>query len=508
MTHEHALQAVTPRADSAPNEALAVQAADSDYVRVARLLFGALSIQEQEDLSLTTPVEYSFRGRSAVLIRHNKQTLAYLARPRPARAKAWRRQLKVFLPLADETLRWRREERRRQRFLQSEEAHRKQVATFYAASTNIRPAPDRGAPIILFALHWLDYGGAEKFAIQCVQAASRMGKCIVLTDKPSGNPLEEKIRGPNVELLHLPQHLPPRFYKRLLQRLFEHYNITLLHIHHCVWMYENLPTVKRLSPNTRVLDSLHIIERDKEGYPRVSGIYSNYIDAHHVISKELIAYYASKFERIEHVHLGRLIEKKNVPPQHCNLETRSSRPLHVTFVGRMEKQKRPQLFVLFAGALAQRLKQRGHQAPVRFSMIGEGSLLGMVKAVARLHAKDANIEFLSAKTDVEAHLSQSDILFLPSENEGVPLVVYEAITSGCLPITTDVGGNREACPQLLVAPHPREAIRRGVDLADELLRHAEFRARQWTALVRNFQQISEEPSGLDVCSQFYQLAYQ
>ncbi len=54
------------------------------------------------------------------------------------------------------------------------------------------------------------------------------------------------------------------------------------------------------------------------------------------------------------------------------------------------------------------------------------------------------MDFLGARDDVESILARSDIFVLPSNWEGFPLTVLEAMRAGLPVIASDVGGVREA----------------------------------------------------------------
>jgi hypothetical protein len=76
-------------------------------------------------------------------------------------------------------------------------------------------------------------------------------------------------------------------------------------------------------------------------------------------------------------------------------------------------------------------------------------------------------------------MSAADILLLPSQAEGVALVLFEAMSMGVVPVATDVGGQRElVTPECgrLVAPGP-QVIASLVEALNALLIDAEARVR-------------------------------
>ena len=61
-------------------------------------------------------------------------------------------------------------------------------------------------------------------------------------------------------------------------------------------------------------------------------------------------------------------------------------------------------------------------------------------------------------------MSAVDILLLPSQAEGVALVLFEAMSMGVVPVATDVGGQRE-----LVTPECGRLVAWGPSLAESLV---------------------------------------
>ena len=59
-------------------------------------------------------------------------------------------------------------------------------------------------------------------------------------------------------------------------------------------------------------------------------------------------------------------------------------------------------------------------------------------------ALDGRVEFLGARDDVDSILARSHIFVLPSNWEGFPLTILEAMRAGLPVIASDVGGVREA----------------------------------------------------------------
>jgi len=101
-----------------------------------------------------------------------------------------------------------------------------------------------------------------------------------------------------------------------------------------------------------------------------------------------------------------------------------------------------------------------------FLFVGNGTQLPLVQALADPASRTAPwVRAVPPVTDaaaLAAYYAASDVLLLPSANEGVALVVYEAMAAGLLVMTTAVGGQAEVVTNqtgvLLPADLPHDAL--------------------------------------------------
>jgi glycosyltransferase involved in cell wall biosynthesis len=107
---------------------------------------------------------------------------------------------------------------------------------------------------------------------------------------------------------------------------------------------------------------------------------------------------------------------------------------HVLFVGHLDEQKRPHLFLHVMGEMS----GRGVEATA--SIVGGGPLLEAIESAA----VPLGIEALGPRDDVPALMADSDLLVLTSRPpEGMPGVLIEAGLAGLPVVTTDVPGARD-----------------------------------------------------------------
>jgi glycosyltransferase involved in cell wall biosynthesis len=122
----------------------------------------------------------------------------------------------------------------------------------------------------------------------------------------------------------------------------------------------------------------------------------------------------------------------------------------VGIVGRLTEIKNHALFLQAAA----RYKQAHGVAPgasgrrVRFIIVGDGNLRGVLEEQARDLSLSDDVTFLGTRDDPENFYPALDIVALTSRNEGTPLTLIEAMANERATIATEVGG----VPDLLGEP--------------------------------------------------------
>ena len=79
-----------------------------------------------------------------------------------------------------------------------------------------------------------------------------------------------------------------------------------------------------------------------------------------------------------------------------------------------------------------------------FLLIGDGPLRGRLEELARTFGLEQNVRFLGTRSDVPELLALTDVVVLPSLEEGFPNAVLEAMAAGKPVVATRVGGIPEA----------------------------------------------------------------
>ncbi|MDK3074540.1 glycosyltransferase [Sedimentitalea sp. JM2-8] len=362
-------------------------------------------------------------------------------------------------------------------------------------------------PAILIGFHWLEMGGAEKLAFDCVKWARAAGfRVLVVAERADIHRHASKLpQDADVEFIRADAYLHPGNWFAFLEQLVLSENIRAIHIHHNVRLYDNLLRLKAAFPDLVMIDSTHIVEYENGGFPRTSGVWTNYIDHHHVISRDLVSFYLDRFGVSEKVLLGRMLDPVDPAAPEPTPAFRLSagqKSCRIAFVGRMVHQKRAPLVVEIARRL--QIWARAQGIGLQVDMVGTGAYLDVVRHMIRKANLSGTITLHPADADVPALLGQADILVLPSSNEGLALVCYEAIANGALPISTDVGGQDELVPEsLLVAPPPLACVKDTVALIRRLMTEPAFLADCKTGTAAGYRALRADPTAQEVLTALY-----
>jgi glycosyltransferase involved in cell wall biosynthesis len=169
--------------------------------------------------------------------------------------------------------------------------------------------------------------------------------------------------------------------------------------------------------------------------------------------------------------------------------------LKILFVGRLEVQKRPER--LIKALKLTKLK-------ITLDMVGDGEDMEKMKALAK-ELKLNNINFigrLSGEKLINAYRN-ADVFILPSDKEGMPLVLLEAMAAGLPIIGSDVLGINELIKGvgiLVKDPNPENFARAIDDLAENPIRLKELSEKSfnkaheysWKKLVKKLEIVYSE----------------
>ena len=146
-----------------------------------------------------------------------------------------------------------------------------------------------------------------------------------------------------------------------------------------------------------------------------------------------------------------------------NIKPRANGVLNIGIVARLVPIKNHRLFL----NSAQRVIKDNPQAKIRFKIIGDGELRGMLEGYALGLGISDYVDFLGWKRDLVAAYNELDIISLTSLNEGTPVSLIEAMAAAKPIVATKVGGvvdllGEEGVRGFLVGLNDTEAFARAL----------------------------------------------
>ena len=146
----------------------------------------------------------------------------------------------------------------------------------------------------------------------------------------------------------------------------------------------------------------------------------------------------------------------------------------VLFAGRLDPIKRP----LLLPEVARELRRIRGAGAVHFVVAGDGPEAARLRSVIQTHRLEKDFTLFGHVADIAELLAEADLLLIPSQGEGIPLVLLEALAMQTPVVACRAGAIEEALPPecgLLVEPGAYEETRLAEAL-DELLSDTERRA--------------------------------
>ena len=352
-------------------------------------------------------------------------------------------------------------------------------------------APKGSPRAVVVAMHWFQAGGAERWALETVKLVRDAGFIpIVITDRDGHQPW---IADPAFDdAILLPMTMPVQERpgdSPVLRALFEQFDIAGILIHHCQWMYDNAWWVKTHFPQTRIVDSLHIVEYYFHGgFPKESVSHDEWIDLHHVISPQLEHWLINDHqiapEKVVDAPLVGLTADAKTP---SFKERDKTKPFTVAYIGRMVRQKRPEAFILAAKAV-----NAAYPGKVRFIMQGNGDMDAFSDMMIKRYGLEEVIERRALDAPVAQTYRDADALLISSINEGITLTSIKAISAGVPVISANVGSQETLIPPKgLCRRMTSNFVHDAKSALSHILNNEEDRRKLWESELARLQKFSE-----------------
>lgn len=304
-----------------------------------------------------------------------------------------------------------------------------------------------GLPTVIMVMPFLAVGGAEQLAINLIKGLKNDIRFIILAAEeldPALGTLSDAFRELTPYVYNMADFLNPHLRTSFLWYLIERFHPSSIYIANgTAWIYDILPQIKRRYPDLRTINQVYDSQAGWINRYDVNLVMN--MDGHIGANRKICLAYQERGARPEQVHLIEHcvdlagLDPENYSPEQAQL-IRANLGLPetgkiVTFASRQHPQKRPMDFI----ELARRFER---EPDVFFLMVGDGPLAGALNDAIR----KAGVKKIIRKPfyrPISNILAITDVLVLPSEYEGHPLIVAEAQVMGKPVVVTDVGNNRD-----------------------------------------------------------------
>jgi len=298
-------------------------------------------------------------------------------------------------------------------------------------------------------LPWLDMGGADKFNLDLAEQLADRGFAITIcTTRESDNSWLPHFTEVTPDIFTRDNSPDLADYPKFLVELIDSRKIDVVLISNSTLGYELLPYLRSRCTGVTFVDYNHIWEeywRDG-GHPRSAVDYQDLLDLNIVSNRDLkkrMVREGADASRIEVCYTNIDAERWD-PSKYSRSEIRRAlavpegEPL-ILFAGRLSAQKRPQLLATILHELAR------ENLRFRCVVAGAGPEQRFLQLFILRHGLRGRVRLVGGVGNerIRELMAAADIFLLPSYWEGIALTLFEAMAMEVVPVSADVGGQRE-----------------------------------------------------------------
>lgn len=331
---------------------------------------------------------------------------------------------------------------------------------------------------ILYIAPWLTIGGSDRGTLDWLrQVPPQAFRRYLMTTVVSDNALFPEAAELADEAWCLPELVNRQKMPQLVIEFIATRGVDIVHVMNSRLGFDLIPTIRAAFPEVQIVVQLHAEEHDRSGYTRyVASRYDNLIDAYSVVSEDMrerLGNYHVSPAKIQVIYLG-VDARSEFDPDRTDREpvVLPAERFNVLFPARLTFQKDPQ----FALEVIAELRKKVPQTALH--IVGDGDLRGQL--VDQVEAMDLGdtVTFHGASKDMWSWYRAVDTVLMTSRFEGVPLVVYEAMSMGLPVVAGNVGATGELLRDDVGCPVPEGSeVRAFVDALVGLARDPERRAK-------------------------------
>jgi glycosyltransferase involved in cell wall biosynthesis len=288
----------------------------------------------------------------------------------------------------------------------------------------------RRVPVAYLA-PWVDYGGTAKGTLDWFRwiDRERYAPSLIITQAPSPNRLLPDVTACAEEVWNLPELMPGGDMPFFIGDFIHSRGVQIVHVMNSRLGFELLPDLCVLPNPPAIVVQLHVEEDTRGGYVRyVTTRYGSLVDAFSVTSRHLAATLVKDYDISPtkcHVIYSGVDGAEEFDPDHIE-PIRGLEPdlLHILFLGRLVRQKDPELMVQVVDAL------RASDERFRVHVVGYGEMESEVREAVEARGLERLVLFHGATPCPGRWYAACDVLLLTSVYEGIPYVLYEALAMG------------------------------------------------------------------------------
>jgi glycosyltransferase involved in cell wall biosynthesis/GT2 family glycosyltransferase len=316
----------------------------------------------------------------------------------------------------------------------------------------------------LFTPH-LGVGGAESVLLEFASQIDRSKYEVLLIATQSGDSrLLPEWRDRADWIYDLAQLVPGEKAPRFLYSVAVNWELDVLVMQNSAAAYSVLPALKEKRPAARVIDILHAVDEDWDFFAATLEV-AAHLDRRVVISeagRNRLEQMDTPEETIRLIRNG--VDLEYFDPARFErgglrrqLGLKPSTAI-VLFAGRLDPIKRP----LLLPEVAQELRRIRGEAKTHFVVAGDGPDAPRLRSVIQTRRLEREFTLLGHVPDIAELLAEADVLLIPSQGEGIPLVLLEALAMRVPVVACRAGAIEEALPAecgVLVEPGQYEEMR-------------------------------------------------
>lgn len=290
---------------------------------------------------------------------------------------------------------------------------------------------------IMQVIPYFCFGGAETMCENLTYALRKLGhEVVVVSLYNEHTPIARRMEADGVRILYLDKKLGlDTSMVGKLRRLMKEECPDVVHTHLDVIKYAVLAA--RLAGVRRCVHTVHnVADKEAEGTAQklINKAYFHLGWSVPVALSSLVQETIAEFYHLDLENI--LVIFNGVDLSRCQVKEHYRPGDSLTFlhIGRFNQQKNHgRLLRVFQ-------KLQSSHPGCRLQLIGDGELRLETEDLARALGIQTKVEFLGLQSDVHPYLQEADVFVLPSDYEGMPMTLIEAMGTGLPIAATAVGG--------------------------------------------------------------------